>query len=73
MNCLHNIYQNTIKFMVSKQPEDLRNLPGEHTPLRDRVNQGLLDIRLFGLQYTANYTFFIGSFSELCPRQCHQA
>lgn len=59
--------------MVSKQPEDQRDLPKEYTPLRDRVNQGLLDISLFGRQYTANYTFFIGSFSELCPRQCHQA
>ncbi|XP_062613415.1 uncharacterized protein LOC134275179 [Saccostrea cucullata] len=63
-------HKNSVKFMVSKKPGDPRDLRKEYSQLRAIIHQGLLNIRLFSVQYTANYTFFVGSFGELCPRQC---
>ncbi|XP_061187865.1 uncharacterized protein LOC133195903 [Saccostrea echinata] len=63
-------HKNTIKFMVSKKPEDHRDLRKEYLQLRGFINQGLLNIRLFNMQYTAFSAFFVGSFGELCSRQC---
>ncbi|XP_056001884.1 uncharacterized protein LOC125654160 [Ostrea edulis] len=63
--------KSTIQFMVSKSPQDPRDLFKEYRQFWDTVEQGQLNITLFNTQYTANSTFIIGSFGELCPRQCH--
>ena len=58
--------------MVSKQPWDPRDLPAEFKQLETLFQQGKLSVRLFNVRYDANFTFFIGSFFELCPRKCHE-
>jgi hypothetical protein len=58
--------------MVSKPLQDQRDMFREYKQLGDMVTQGRVAITLFDAQYAAKSHGMVGSYGELCPRQCHE-